>query len=213
MGKWPALWSVPGARRILRENHAPGGYVRVELAVLRRIDHIVAPGDDGSGEPAGPERTPVGGGVPALGQAGHYNSPQPRQLEGQLLRRLLGVEGRAPGAHHGDGNLLIKEGHPPLGVQQQGRVVDIAQADRVAAVPDGDDPDAQPVAVPQDLIGPVQGLVLQGLCRAGGHPLHQQIGPLLPVKDGVRLAEAVQQRQLQNIPNPRQARQPEPILQ
>ena len=103
-----------------------------------------------------------GGRVDALGQAGEHQHPRPGQLQAQPPRHGHAVGGTLPGAHDGDGQLLVKAEEPPLHIEHQGKVVELEQTLRVGRVLIGQQGDAQPVAVAQDALRPLQGLVRQG---------------------------------------------------
>ena len=201
-----------GSRRVLGEDDAPGGDVLIEVPVLPGINDVMAAADDRGGESSRPQCAPMGGGVPAGGQPGDDNGPQASHLESQLLAHLQRVNGGPPGAHHGNGNLLVKPGHPPLDIEQQRRVENVPQAVRVLGVLHGDDPQAQPVAVPQDAVRSFQIFVLQRLCGRAGHSLHMEVFLPVAVIDLIRLPKMLQQRQLHLTAQPGEVCQPEPVF-
>ena len=206
------LGHVLRPRGILGENHAPGRDVLIEAAVLPGIGDIVAPGDDGGGEAAGAQRAAVGRRVHAHSQTGDDQPAPSGDLAGQTLPSLQGVGGGPAGAHHGQRGLSVKEGHPPLDVEQQGRVGDIPQAAGIGRVLEGEELEPHARAVLQNAVRPAGILVRQGVRRRPGHSRRQQVLLPLAVVDGLGVPEVVQQAVLELEADALEGGQPEPVL-
>ena len=188
-----------GAGRVFRQDGPRGGHVLVESLVAPGVDHVHPAGQHRHRRAAALEGPLEGGRVDALGQAGEHQRPRPGQLQAQPPRHGHAVGGTLPGPHDGDGQLLVKAEEPPLHIEHQGKVVELEQTLRVGRVLVGQQGDAQPVAVAQDALRPLQGLVRQGAAKpftqrkqfvlpgvgevgrlCGAEPAHQRRGRLGP---------------------------------
>ena len=135
------------------------------------------------------------------------------QLPRQPGGRVHAVGGGLPGTHHGDGHLLVKGELPPLPVQHHGRLVDGLQPLRVGGVLEGQQADAQPVAVPQNPVRPVQGLLHQGTDRLPAQPAQGLKGTPVGGVYLLRTAEPLQQAHGDLPRNPPPLGEPDPVLQ
>ena len=147
------------------------------------------------------------------GGAGHHH----RTLPGQLIAHPVGapqaIGGAGPGAHHGDGRLLVKQRQRPLAVQQHRRVENVPQPGGIGSILHGQQENIAPGAVRQDAVRPGEALVRKQLGLSRRQPLGQ--GQLLGV--GIvyvlRGAIALQQQKPAAVAEPRQGRQPYPVFQ
>ena len=138
----------------------------IELLVLRRIDHVQAAAQDRQGAAAVFQGPLVGRGVDAPGQAAHHRDPPHRQGPGQAAAGLEAVVRGGPGAHQGQGQVVLGQ-QGPFEEEQGRRIRDLLEAGRKAGIslqenfhPGGGQPGQlrlHPVPVPkaQDIPGQV----------------------------------------------------------
>ena len=181
-----------GPRGILRDQGAGGGHVVIEGPILHGVDDVDAVAQHRDHLAAAPEGALDGGGIHAHGAAADHQSPLPGQAQAELAGGLHPVGAGPSGAHDGHRRLLVHQGQTALDVEDAGSGVELAQPLGILRVLDGEDPDAQPVALAQDIVGPLQTFVQQGLPDGSGQAGDGIVLGLAGEKSGLRAAEAVQ---------------------
>ena len=112
---------------------------------------------------AAPQRPPEGGGVHPLGHAADHQGPLPGQIQPQPAGGHDSIGAGLAGPHQGHGGLLVHLGQPSPAIEHAGGAVQLAQPLGIGRVLAGENPDAQGLALGQNLVGLGQVLVLQGL--------------------------------------------------
>ena len=203
---------VGSARRILRDERPRDGHILKQEAVLPREGHVHATGQQRDHRPAPFQRAPNGAAVNALGDTGRHQRPVGGQLHAKPLRPGLARLGAFAHPHHGDGRLLVKaEGLSP-DIQHHRRRLDLPQPLGVIGVLKGHDTHAQPVAVPQNPVGPVHALVQQRLPGKRGQRQGLVVLPL-PVVGPLRGDKMVDYRQRARRAKALTGGQPQPVFQ
>ena len=124
-------------------------HITIEIAIGSWIRHIHAAAHDPYNLSAAGERALHGGGIDALGAAGHHRSAAFSQAKAQVHGLGQAIGGGAPRAHHGDGE-IGKVRQLAAIIEHQRRIFDGAQLLGIGRILHGEKRDPTIIAAPEN---------------------------------------------------------------